>query len=237
MEYYIKGTFKKTIFASNDGFTVGLIKIKETNNDDLFDYVNKQFTFTGLFHELNIDEDYLLYGNVVDNPKYGFQFKVDKYEKVMPEDKDGLVVFLSSDIFPGIGEKTAKKIVDKLGEHCLEMIIENYACLLMIQEKLIKYNESYEMVVFLTNLGFNMKDSLKIYNHYLDGTKKVIEDNIYELIDTVSIPFTKIDALKNKINIKDDDERRMLALIIHVIKEICFQTGDTYLEFETIQNG
>ena len=248
MTNYIKGTFKKTIFASQDGFTVGLIKIKETDNQDLFDYIDKQFTFTGLFHELNIDEDYILYGEVVDNLKYGFQFKVDRYEKVMPEDKDGLIVFLSSDIFPGIGEKTAKKIVEKLGENCLQMIIENYACLLMIpnlsedkammiREKLIKYNESYEMVIYLTSLGFSMKDSLKIYNHYLDATKKVIEDNIYELIDTIGISFAKIDMLKDKMNIKDDDERRMLALIIHLIKQVCFQTGDTYLEFETIQNG
>ena len=105
METYIKGTFKRTIFSSNDGFMVGLIKIKDTDDQDLFDYKGKQFTFTGLFVELNVDEEYVFYGEVIDNPKYGIQYKVSRYEKIMPEDKDGLVIFLSSDIFPGIGEK------------------------------------------------------------------------------------------------------------------------------------
>ena len=249
METYIKGTFKKNIFSSSDGFTVGLIKINETNNDDLYDYIGKQFTFTGLFHELNIDENYIIYGDVIDNPKYGFQFKVNKYEKIMPEDKDGLVVFLSSEIFSGIGEKTAKKIVETLGDDCLKLITEDYSNLLLvpkmtekkaidIRNKLLKYNESYEIVVYLTNFGFTMKDALKTYNHYLEDTIRVIENNPYELIDTIdSISFVKIDSLRSKTNIDKKDERRILALLIHLFKEVCFTTGDTYLEFETIKNA
>ena len=249
METYIKGTFKRNIFSSNDGFTVGLIKIKDTDDQDLIEYKGKQFTFTGLFADLNIDEDYVFYGEVIDNPKYGIQYKVSRYEKIMPEDKDGLVIFLSSDIFPGVGEKTALNIVETLGDNCLNLILNDYECLLKvpkmtdkkamdIQSRLIKYNESYEMVVYLTNFGFSMKDSLKIYNHYLEDTIRVIENNPYELIDTIDgITFTKIDALRNKTNIQKDDERRILALIIYVIKMACFTTGDTYLELNTINNA
>lgn len=249
MGSYIKGTFKKNIFSSNDGFVVGLIKIKDTNDQDLLDYKGKQFVFTGLFASLNIDEDYILYGNTVDNPKYGIQYKVDKYEKIMPEDKDGLVIFLSSDIFPGVGEKTAQSIVDTLGKDCLGKITKNYECLLNvpkitekkaidIQHKLIKYNESYATVVYLTNFGFSMKDSLKIYNHYLEDTIRVIENNPYELIDTIDgISFSKIDELRSKTNVAINDERRVLALIIYTIKMVCFTTGDTYLELDTIYNA
>ena len=111
METYIKGTYKRCIFSSNDGYTIGLIKIKETDDQDLLDYVGKQFTFTGLFADLNVDENYTFYGNTVDNPKYGIQYKVNRYEKLMPEDKDGLIIFLSSDIFPKVGEKIAKQII------------------------------------------------------------------------------------------------------------------------------
>lgn len=249
METYIKGTFKRSIFSSKDGFTVGLMKIKETNDQDLMDYKGKQFTFTGLFAELLIDEDYVFYGEVVDNPKYGIQYKVNKYEKIMPEDKDGLVVFLSSDIFPGVGEKTAKQIVDTLGEGCLNLITKDYECLLKvpkltekkaldIQGRLLKYNESFETVVYLTNFGFTMKDALKIYNHYLEDTVRVIENNPYELIDTVDgITFNKIDELRKKTNISNDDERRLLALIMYVMKLACFNTGDTYLTFDVIRNA
>ena len=249
MDTYIKGTYKRKIFASNDGFVVGLIKIKETNDQDLMDYVEKDFTFTGLFAELKIDENYVFYGNVIDNPKYGIQYKVNKYEVIMPEDKDGLIIFLSSSIFPGVGEVTAKLIVEALGENSLNKIMDDYENLLVvpkmtvkkaidIQKRLLKYNESFEIVVYLTNFGFSMKDALKIYNHYLEDTVRVIENNPYELIDTVEgITFLKIDNLRSKTKIEEDDERRVLALIIYVIKNACFQTGDTYLDLNTIYNA
>ncbi len=244
----IKGAIKKIIFSSLDGFTVGLIKINETDEEDLKDYKNKLFTFTGLFAELKLDENYKFYGNIVDNPKYGFQYKVDKYEIVMPDDKDGLILFLSSDIFPKVGEKTAQQIVDILGNDCLKMIANDYTCLLnvpkmtekkaiSIKENLNKYNESFETVVFLTNFGFNMKDSLKIYNYYLDNAIKIVKNNPYELIDTIdTITFTKIDELRSKTNILVNDERRILALIIYVMQTLCFKLGDTYLNEEIIRN-
>lgn len=249
METYIKGTFKRKIYSSNDGYVVGLVKINETNDDDLTEYVGKQFTFTGLFATLNIDENYTFYGNVVDNARYGFQYHVNRYEKLLPEDKDGLVIFLSSDIFPGVGEKTAKQIVDVLGNDCLNLISNDYECLLKvpkmtvkkasdIHSKLLKYNESFEVVVYLTNLGFSMKDALKIYNHYLEDTIRVIKNNPYELIDTVEgINFLKIDELRSKIGIDVNDEKRILALILYVMKNLCFQTGDTYLSLDLIYNA
>ena len=249
METYIKGTFKRKIYSSNDGYVVGLVKINETNDDDLTEYVGKQFTFTGLFATLNIDENYTFYCYVVDNARYGFQYHVNRYEKLLPEDKDGLVIFLSSDIFPGVGEKTAKQIVDVLGNDCLNLISNDYECLLKvpkmtvkkasdIHSKLLKYNESFEVVVYLTNLGFSMKDSLKIYNHYLEDTIRVIKNNPYELIDTVDgINFLKIDELRSKIGIDVNDEKRILALILYVMKNLCFQTGDTYLNLDLIYNA
>lgn len=249
MESFIKGTFKRNIYSSNDGFVVGLIKIKETNDPDLFDYVNKQFTFTGLFAELTIDENYIFYGEVIDNQKYGIQYKVNRYEKLLPETKDGLILFLSSDIFQGVGEKTATSIVEYLGDDCLKKISESYENLLIvpkmtnkkaldIHQRLIKYNESYEIVVYLTNFGFNMKDALKIYNHYLEDSIRVVETNPYELIDTIDgISFNKIDELRHKTNIAANDDRRILALIIYVMKNLCFQTGDTYLNLEIIYSA
>lgn len=248
MDKYIKGIFKRLIFSSNDGFNVGLIKIKDTNDQDAMDYINKQMTFTGLFAELNIDEEYIFYGDVIDNQKYGIQYKVSKYEKVMPEDEDGIILFLSSDIFSGIGEKTAEQIVKYLGKDCLNMINNDYECLLKvpkmtskkaieIHNKLVKYNASFKTVVYLNNFGFNMKDALKIYNHYLEDTIRVVEENPYELIDTIDgINFSKIDELRSKTNIKKDDDRRLLALIIYVMQILCFQSGDTYLKLDSICN-
>ena len=168
MKSFVKGTLKRIIFKSDKNYIIGNIKLKDTNDQDIVDFINKELTFTGYFHELNIDENYIFYGKMIDNQKYGLQFMVDEYKRIKPEDIDGIIDFLTSPIFPKIGEKTAKSIVETLGENTLELIKENYENLLLvpkINEKkaknihdiLIKYDESYDTIIKLTNIGFSIK--------------------------------------------------------------------------------
>ena len=94
MKDYIKGTFKKIIFKSDQNYIIGLFKVSDTNTADLEEYIGSTITFTGYFHELTIDEKYMFYGELVDNPKYGLQYKVNEYERVKPEGKDAIIDFI-----------------------------------------------------------------------------------------------------------------------------------------------
>ena len=240
---YIKGNYRKSIFTSDKGYVIGLFKIKETDNDELKMYVNKIITFTGYFHELNLDDIYIFKGDVVDHPKYGLQFNVLDYERLKPEDEDGLVAFLSSDLFKGVGEKLAKSIVDTLGKNVLDEIIKDESCLLLvpkmtskkahsIYETLMKYEESHQIIVYLTELGFNMKDALDIYNNYKSETIIHIEHNPYCLTDFIS--FLKVDEIALKLNVNKEDERRIKACIIYMMNKLLFTNSDTYLEYDEI---
>ena len=240
---YIKGNYRKSIFTSDKGYVIGLFKIKETDNEELKMYVNKIITFTGYFHELNLDDMYIFKGDVVDHPKYGLQFNVLEYERLKPEDEDGLVAFLSSDLFKGVGEKLAKSIVDTLGKNVLEEILKDESCLLLvpkmtskkahtIYETLMKYEESHQIIVYLTELGFNMKDALDIYNTYKSETIIHIEHNPYCLTDFIS--FLKVDEIALKLNVSEDDERRIKACIIYMMNKLLFTNSDTYLEYDEI---
>ena len=231
----IKGKYKRSIFESNNGYIIGLIKIKETDEDVMKDYVGKIMTFTGYFADLNLDDDYIFYGKIVEHPKYGIQYNVDKYDRIKPEDIDGIVAFLSSDLFPSIGEKLATRIVDTLGENTLDKILEdkenlkkvpkiNAKKIDIIYNVLMEYEESHKIVVYLTELGFNMKDALAIYNKYKKETIMVIENNIYDLIDEVdNILFKKVDEISRKLHYEYDDIRRIKACIIYIMKDISFQ--------------
>lgn len=247
MKKYIKGTFKKNIFNSDNGYVIGLIKIKETNDSSLEDYINKTITFTGYFAQLTEDDLYIFYGDGVHHPKYGFQYQVEEYERIKPEDKDGIVEFLSSDLFPGIGEKIAIKIVDTLGEQALDKILEDKSVLNQvpklssqkidtIYQILSKYEESHKIVVYLTELGFNMKDALDIYNKYKASTIIVLENNIFDIIDEIeNISFLKVDEISKKLNFEFNDSRRIKACIIYEMENITFKTGNTYLEYSVIK--
>ena len=242
---YVKGIYTKQIFKTDKGYIVGLFKIKETDHEELKDYINKTITFTGYFASLIEDDTYVLKGELIEHPKYGLQYSVSEYERLLPEDKDGIVAFLSSDLFKGIGESLAKSIVDTLGNNALDLILESKENLLLVPKMTIKkadtiydtlnkYEESHKTVIYLSELGFNMKDSLSIYNLYKGDTIYKIEYNVYNLLDELDISFPKIDILRHKLDIEDDDERRIKAGIYYSLKNLTYKTGNTYFTLEEI---
>jgi len=122
MKTYIKGNYIRSVFESNNGYKIGIIKITETNDQDAQDFINETLTFTGYFAELNEKDTFILNGELVDHTKYWIQYVVNEYEKVLPNDKDGIIEFLSSDLFKGIGVKLAEKIVKTVGDNTLNLI-------------------------------------------------------------------------------------------------------------------
>lgn len=240
------GTYKQSIFESNNGYVIGLMRVKDTDMESMKDYINKTITFTGYFHELNEQENYYFFGEETVHPKYGFQFVVSNYERVKPEDKDGIVEFLSSDLFKGVGEKLAKSIVDTLGESALDKILDDKSNLLLvpkmtmkkadsIYDTLVKYEESHKMIVYLTELGFSMRDALLIYNTYKGNTTMVLEHNIYRVIDDIEeITFPKVDTIVRRKELTVDDDLRIKACILYVMRDLTYKNGDTYLNLEEI---
>lgn len=240
---YIKGNFKKYIYKSEKGYTVGLIKIKET---DLSINTNT-ITFTGYFDDLNETDIYLLNGNIVNHDKYGNQFNVTSYEIVLPEDKDHIIDFLSSEIFKGIGEKKASKIVDHLGLNCLTLILENKDLLLevptvtkkqqeTIYNSLLEYKTSYDKMLNLTKIGFSMKDALKIEKYYGNNLDTVLTSP-YQMIEEIKeITFPKIEKLRTNLKIEKEDIDRVSYGIIYVLENLSFATGNTYTSYEELTN-
>ena len=172
MEYFIKGNVRRIIYNSDTGYIVGVFKVVD-HSEEL--EVSTSMSFTGYFHELNYDDTYIFYGDIVNHPKYGTQFSVTRYDRVMPEEKDSIADFLSSDMFKGVGHKTAEKIVEVLGKDALKIILENPENLLLIpgikkktidtlHNTLLTYESSYNTILTLNELGFSTRESLIIYN-------------------------------------------------------------------------
>ena len=235
---YIKGKYTTEIYCNKDnGYTVGVLKLFDT---DVVELKNKSTVyFVGTFIGLKLKNNYEMQGELIIHKKYGLQFNVSTYENLIPEKKDELVEFLSSDLFP-IGEKTALKIVEKFKDKTIETILENPNDLLLIprlkEDKIKKIHEilkNYQftssIVLELTKMGFNTKDSLNILNKYKDKTMDIINNDIYSLIEELDFNFKLIDEIALNNNIDLLDERRISALIIYCINEVTFSNGDTYL--------
>ena len=233
---YIKGKVRNMIFESDNGYKVGLFKIKETNDDEVKDFLNKTITFTGYFPDLNNDDTYIFNGKLVYNDKYGYQYQVSTYEREEPKGKDAVIEFLSSSLIKGCGEKTAILIVETLGDDALTKIKENYANLLLvpgiseikakrIYNSIIKYQSTDEIIVKLKELGFSIQESLNILNKYGENSLKIVENNIYSLLDIID--FNKLDKVF-LANHNNDCEVRIRACIIESFKRLGMNNGDTY---------
>lgn len=245
MNAYIKGNVKKIIYNGENGYTVGLFKIKEAT-DEYTEYENQTISFTGYFHELNETDTYQFYGIFINHPKYGEQYQVEIYERCMPEEKDSIIEFLSSGLFKGIGEKTAKKIVDVLGKNTLSIILEHPDNLLLIpgitkkqidllHTTLLDYEYSYNVILLLNEIGFVTKESMLIYNKYKAKTNEIIEENLYQIMEDLNeISFKRVDEVALKKDYKKDDKRRIKSSILYVIVELCNLVGHSYLYLEEI---
>lgn len=240
---FIKGYLYKEIYRNEmNGYMVGLFKIKDNN----IDYDDDIIHITGVLPRLSEKKEYILYGELVVHNKYGKQFNVTSFDINLPTKEEELVVFLSSDLFP-IGEITAKRIVDTYHEETINKILENKDCLQIIPRlnkqkidkiynTLLEYQSTSNIVLELTKLGFDMKDSLSLLNKYNKKILDNVNNNVYDLIDTDDMSFIKIDEIALSMGITDTDDRRIKALIVYIMKSLCFNNGDTYLLLEEISS-
>lgn len=242
---YVKCNLKRTIYFNEiNSYTVAVVKIKETDIPELVD--KQHIHIVGTLPELNYRTTYKFNGEYTKHNKYGDQLEVCTYEVEIPTKEEELVGFLSSDMFP-IGEVTAKKIVDKFKDKTLDTILKDKDKLKEIprlsEEKINKihdilenYQGSSKIVMEMTSLGFNNKEAMNIFKKYGTNSLDKIKDNIYNLIDDMEFSFNIIDDIASNMGIIKDDDRRIEALIIYVMKELCFENGDTYLYIDDIHN-
>ena len=189
---YIKGKIKNTIYQNDNGFFVGLFRIKETNDEELNDLINKTITITGSIIDINFDDTYILYGNYITHERFGKQYKFNDYEKVLPTTEESIIEFLSSSLIKGCGSKTAKKIVETFKEDAINKIKENYTNLLLvpgiteakalkIYDSVLKASVSDDIIVKLKQMGFSIPEAIKIFNRYQDKTLNLVDLNIMNL--------------------------------------------------------
>ena len=242
----ITGNFKKTIYHnSNNSYLIGLFKVKEASSD-LDKFINKTITITGYLPDLNEIDSYNLEGNLVNHQKYGEQFMVNSFERIMPKETDSMVSVLSSDMFKGIGKKTAENIVSMFHEDTFNVILENPNNLLLVKgvsekqvrilhEALKAYQGSYEVVLNLSKLGFSTKDSLKIYSKFKENSFSYLDEDIYRayyFIDDISFKVCDYIFLKN--NNDKLDLKRVKAVFIYVLTELTNKVSHTYFYLEEI---
>lgn len=188
-------------------------------------------------HEM---EEYTFDGDFVKDRNYGLQFKFNRFERKAIKTEQGIISYLSSDMFPGIGPKIAKTIVEKLGLNCLTLIKENENVLnkvnltdkqkIVIKTGIISDQINQETVVFFLDNGISMDMAHKIISIFGDMAKEMVLENPYILMEKIErFGFKKNDAFALKIGIKENSIVRLKALITYVLQESLYSVGNSYI--------
>lgn len=226
----LKGIYKQEIYRSpNSNYKVIVVEVTKTN-----------VVVCGNFNNLEEGLSYQFSGDYITHPKYGRQFKAMSYKKDV-DTKMGLVTYLSSNKFVGIGEKTALKIVDTLGLDALNLIsldkhnLDKVKGLSQNKKDLIyqivKANSDEDKIYLeLYNYGLTPRMAKKLFDNYGLMTLNIIKENPYRLIYEVDgYGFKKADALALNLGFKKDNPIRIREAILYCLLDLCYKDGNTYI--------
>lgn len=223
-------------------YSVIRVKIQETN----IQYDEKEIMVVGYFPNLAEEDLYRFTGVLKSHPKYGQQFQMETFEKEVPATEQGVVHYLSSDLFPGVGRKTAEIIVEKLGADAIKKIMEDPNALDIVprlkEDKKIAIRETLEqnlglerIIIQLNQWGFGPQLGMKIYQTYREDTISLLTENPFRLIEDVEgIGFSRADELGFKLGITGNHPDRIKAAVLHVLTNASLSEGHVYLDAEHV---
>ena len=188
-----------------------------------FETEEEATTVVGYLPFVNSGDTLKLTGKFVEHKDYGRQFKIDTFEKMMPQTLDALERYLANGNIKGIGETIAKRIIRKFGEETIHVFKYEPLRLAEVRgiseakakemsESFIENWEVWQIVGFLDRFGIGAEYAKKVFD--LFGTRAIeeIEANPYILIDlSKGVDFRQIDKMALDLGISYDNEKRVTS--------------------------
>ena len=188
-----------------------------------------EITVVGYLPFINIGDTLKLHGKMVEHQDYGEQFKIDTFEKIMPQTLDALERYLANGSIKGVGPATAKKIIDTFGEDTINVFKLEPTKLAQIKgitrEKAIEISDSFvenwevwQIVGYLDKFGIGPQSAETIYKKLGVNAIEEIQANPYILVDLVNkVNFNQIDKMALDIGMEYNNEKRIRSGIKHAL--------------------
>lgn len=187
----------------------------------VFETEEEETTIVGYLPFVKSGDTLKVEGRFIEHKDYGRQFKVETFEKLMPETLGALERYLANGSIKGIGEATAKKIIKKFGKDTINVfkfepeklaqikgITETKA--LEMAESFLENWEVWQIVGFLERFGIGAENAKKVYDLLGINAIEQIEANPYILIDIArGVDFKQIDQMALELGISYDNQKRV----------------------------
>lgn len=184
-----------------------------TDDDELI-------TIVGTMPFLGEGEQVVVYGKWVHNPRFGRQFAVQTYEKILPADANSILQYLAAGNVKGIGPKTAARIVEVYGSDTFD-VIENHPDWLaeikgISRKAAVKIQEEFRAqagmrsaMLFFREF-FGPATTMKIYKKWGGGAVDIAKRNPYRLCDEIpGVGFERADSMAERLGLAKDSPARI----------------------------
>ena len=231
----LEGSVEQIVFCNEDnGYTVCDMALE----DDIV-------TVCGIMPMLCEGDRLCVYGKWVHSAKYGRQFSVEQYERVMPADIASMLRYLSSRAIKGIGPKTAAKIIEEFGEDSFD-VIENHpewlANIKGISTKVaLAASESFKeqagirSAMMFFREYFGAATTVRIYKKWGSSSVDIAKKNPYRLCNEIEgIGFERADALANSLGLQNDNFDRIMSGLSYVLIKSASYNGHVCLPREKL---
>lgn len=220
----IEGVLAEIIYQNEvNSYVVGIFETEE-----------EQITVVGYLPFINKGDNLKLTGKFVEHKDYGEQFKIETFEKIMPQTLSALETYLANGNVKGVGPAIATKIIDKFGEETIHVLKYEPQKLAQIRgiskEKAIEISESFvenwevwQIVGFLERFGIGAENAKKVYNLLGVNAIAEIEADPYILIDiSRGVDFKQIDEMAIELGIEKENLKRVKSGIKYALIKITY---------------
>lgn len=216
----LKGEIKDIIYRNEiNSYMIATFEVEE-----------EETTITGYLPFIEKGDSLKIIGNFIEHPEYGRQFKIETFEKLMPETKEALEKYLANGTLKGIGPATAKKMVQVFGEEIISILKyepEKLVCIKGIsRQKALEISQSFQenweiwrIVGYLEKFGIGPQSAESIYKKLGPNTIQEIEENPYLLVDLApKVNFMQIDQIALKMGMDYENDKRIRSGIKYALK-------------------
>ena len=216
------GTLEKILYSNlENGFLIATFLVENTT---------KPITVKGIVFNTHERETLLLKGCWENHKVYGRQFSIREFMPVEPTSEEGMVRYLSSKVFKGIGEKTAQHIVNKFGKKTFKIIDISPESLSKVKGVGKKQRKSLlaawdeqrglrDVMTFLRGVGISHAYAQRIFAKNGLNSIPLIKTNPYKLTDIEGIGFLTADGIARNLGFDKNSPHRAVAGLLYMLEQ------------------
>lgn len=232
----VEGVVDRIVYESAEtGFFVARMRDKRSR---------ELITFVGNLAAVSAGETIRVWGRWVNDPRFGRQLRMERYETILPSTVHGIEKYLGSGLIPGIGREFAKRLVKAFGVDTLRVISEEPKRLQSVEgigrKRAAQIRESWErqraiqsIMLFLQGHGIGVNQAVRIYKRYGDKAVAVLRENPYRLAqDIAGIAFRSADKIAEQLGVARNAPQRIEAGLLYLLD----RAGDSGHVFMRVEN-